>query len=139
MPNLISDLALIGAPPQHRDHHWGDGPFYLPSIHPTATVGAFSSVDSGFQRRTRIGPRSWIMKHVHVGHDVVIGADCIICPQSSIGGHVELGDNVRVDMGVTIRPFVKVGDHARLGMGAVVLHDVPAGEVWVGNPARRLR
>jgi acetyltransferase-like isoleucine patch superfamily enzyme len=24
-------------------------------------------------------------------------------------------------------------------MGSVVLRDVPPGEVWVGNPARRLR
>ena len=35
--------------------------------------------------------------------------------------------------------FVQVGDDARIGMGAVVVTDVPAGEVWAGNPARPIR
>jgi serine acetyltransferase len=32
-----------------------------------------------------------------------------------------------------------VGAWALIGMGAVVLTDVPAAEVWVGVPARRMR
>lgn len=31
----------------------------------------------------------------------------------------------------------EIGDGAVVGAGAVVTHDVPAGEVWVGNPARK--
>lgn len=29
--------------------------------------------------------------------------------------------------------------HAMIGIGSVVTHDVPAGEVWVGSPARFLK
>jgi acetyltransferase-like isoleucine patch superfamily enzyme len=32
-----------------------------------------------------------------------------------------------------------IGAGAVIGMGSVVLHDVPAGEVWAGVPARRIR
>jgi UDP-2-acetamido-3-amino-2,3-dideoxy-glucuronate N-acetyltransferase len=44
----------------------------------------------------------------------------------------------RIGGGVTILPGVTVGEDALIGGGAVVTKDVPAGEVWVGNPARRL-
>ncbi len=32
-----------------------------------------------------------------------------------------------------------IGEGAVVGAGSVVTHDVPAGEVWAGNPARRIR
>lgn len=39
----------------------------------------------------------------------------------------------------TILPGVTIGENAMIGAGSVVTKDVPAGEVWVGNPARRMR
>lgn len=38
----------------------------------------------------------------------------------------------------TIRCGVTIGENALIGCGSVVTKDVPAGEVWVGNPARKL-
>ena len=34
---------------------------------------------------------------------------------------------------------VTVGENAMIGVGSVVTHDVPAGELWYGNPARFVR
>ena len=34
---------------------------------------------------------------------------------------------------------VEIGEKAMIGAGSVVTKDVPAGEVWVGNPARFVR
>lgn len=39
----------------------------------------------------------------------------------------------------TIRCGVTIGENALIGCGSVVTKDVPAGEVWCGNPARKLR
>lgn len=49
-----------------------------------------------------------------------------------------IGDRVRIGSGAVILP-VRIGDDAIIGAGAVVTKDVPAGETWAGNPARRLR
>lgn len=40
--------------------------------------------------------------------------------------------------GSTILPGVRIGARAMVGAGAVVVADVPAGAVVVGNPARRI-
>lgn len=48
-----------------------------------------------------------------------------ICKGASIGA------------GAVILPGVTIGEGAMIGAGAVVTKDVPAGETWIGNPARR--
>jgi len=49
---------------------------------------------------------------------------------------VIIGDNVRIGIGAIILKGVHIGDRASIGAGAVVTHDVPAGAVMAGNPAR---
>ncbi len=39
----------------------------------------------------------------------------------------------------TILPGVTIGSGAMIGAGSVVTKDVPAGELWVGNPARFMK
>jgi UDP-N-acetylglucosamine acyltransferase len=134
----IHETALIGEPPEHRDWKPGD-PVYPPQIDPTARIEAYVTVEQGLRTPTKVGANAWLMSKVHVGHDAVIGDGCELAPMTSVGGHVQLGRNVRVGMGATFKPFVKVGDGARIGMGAVVVKDVPPGEVWAGCPARPLR
>ena len=43
-----------------------------------------------------------------------------------------------IGAGAIILPGVRIGAGAMIGAGAVVTRDVPAGETWVGNPARRV-
>ena len=133
----VDPTAVIGRPPQHRD--WPPHkPGFVPIIHPDCRIEALCTVDAGRLGHTRLGA-CWLMKMVHVGHDVVIGDGAELAPMTSVGGHVVIGANVKIGQGVTFKPFVNIGDGARIGMGAVVLCDVPEGEVWAGNPARKLR
>ena len=47
-------------------------------------------------------------------------------------------DGAIIGMNATIGAGITIGKNAIIGMGSVVLKDVPAGETWVGNPAKRL-
>lgn len=129
--------AVIGHPPEHRDWQRSD-PVFPPSVHSSARVEAFVTVDAGRERHTFIGERVWLMKHVHVGHDAWIGPDTELSPGVVICGHARLGKGVRVGVNASILPYVTVGDGARIGAGAVVTKNVPAGQTWAGNPARNL-
>ena len=47
-----------------------------------------------------------------------------------------VGCGASIGAGAVILPGVTIGRGAMIGAGAVVTKDVPAGETWVGNPAR---
>ena len=80
---------------------------------------------------------------VVIHEDAVIGADCMIMQQVTIGMIGEdcvprLGNNVYVGAGAKIIGKVNIGDGARIGANAVVTQDVPANYTAVGIPARLL-
>ncbi|MEK6960584.1 MAG: DapH/DapD/GlmU-related protein [Nanoarchaeota archaeon] len=43
----------------------------------------------------------------------------------------------RVGMGTVLNPEITIGENAYVASGSMVTKDVPAREVWMGNPARR--
>lgn len=50
-----------------------------------------------------------------------------VCTGASIGA------------GSTILPGLTIGEGAMIGAGSVVTQDVPAGEMWAGNPAKFIK
>lgn len=88
---------------------------------------------------TTIGDGCRIGECAHIGHDARIGEHTLVLAHAVIGGWARIGSHVKICIGATVRNGIAIGDGATIGMGAVVLEDVPAGETWAGNPARRLR
>lgn len=52
---------------------------------------------------------------------------------------ITIGDNVWLGGGVIVGPGVTIGDNTVVGAGSVVVKDLPANVVAVGNPARVVR
>lgn len=80
-------------------------------------------------------------KSVFVGPGVIFTDDphpVNPSPRIHFGG-AKVEDEVVIGANVTILPHVRIGKHAVVGAGSVVTKDIPAGEVWVGNPARFLK
>lgn len=52
---------------------------------------------------------------------------------------VFVNDNVSIGINCTVLPGLRLEFESVLGAGSVLTKDLPAQEVWVGNPARKLR
>lgn len=50
-----------------------------------------------------------------------------------------IGPDVWIAANVIIKAGVCIGTGAVIGAGSVVTHDVPAYEIWAGNPAKKIR
>lgn len=100
-----------------------------------------------------------------IGNNVTIKNGVQIWDGITIGDNVQIGANVTftndkypraknpnwilekttikrgasIGAGSAIGCGITIGENAMIGMGSVVTHDVPAGEVWVGNPAHFLK
>lgn len=44
-----------------------------------------------------------------------------------------------IGVGSTILCGIEIGENAMIGAGSVVTKDIPAGELWMGNPAKFVR
>jgi sugar O-acyltransferase (sialic acid O-acetyltransferase NeuD family) len=120
---------------------------YATIVHPAATVSSSSRIGPGsvllagvvLSAAVTIGAHVAIMPNVTITHDDVIEDFATIASGVCLGGHVCIGQGAYVGSGALIREDLSVGKRAMVGMGSVVLTDVPAGQVWVGMPARYLR
>lgn len=72
-----------------------------------------------------------------------IGDNCSIFQQVTIGytrkGCPTIGNNVSIFAGAKVLGNISIGDNAVIGANAVVVKDVPANAIVVGNPARIIR
>ena len=52
---------------------------------------------------------------------------------------ITIGDNVWLGGNVVINPNVTIGDNVVIGSGSIVVNDIPANSVAVGNPCKVIR
>ena len=95
------------------------------------------------QSGTRIGAGLKLIHptNIMVGSGVVIGEDCLIFHDVTLGtgqipGTPKIGSKVDVYPGARVLGGVKIGDHSMVGANCVVTRDVPQDSVVVSPPSR---
>ena len=101
-------------------------------------IGANTCIDRGALSDTVIGDHTKINNLCHIAHNNQIGKNVTITGCVNVSGSNQIDDNVWIAPNASIRGFVHLGEKCVVGMGAVVTKDIPAGETWVGNPAKKL-
>lgn len=120
---------------------------YATVVHPFAQVSRSSTVGAGsvllagvvLTADATLGRHVAVMPHAVVTHDVVVRDYATLASAVLLGGGVVVDEGAYLGAGAMVREGVHIGAWSQVGMGSVVLRDVPAGEVWAGNPARKLR
>ena len=103
--------------------------------HDDVEIGALATVDSGTLHPTVLENGCKLDAHVHVGHNVRIGAGTMIAAQAGFAGSSKIGRGVLVGGQAGVADHVVVGDGARLSGKAGVIGNVPPATTVAGYPA----
>ncbi|MDP4285466.1 MAG: UDP-3-O-(3-hydroxymyristoyl)glucosamine N-acyltransferase [Bacteroidota bacterium] len=97
-------------------------------------IGANCTIDRGVSDATIIGMGTKIDNLVHIGHDVVMGKNCLIAAQVGIAGGTILGDGVTLWGQVGVNKTITIGDNAVvMGQGGVT-SSIEGNKSYWGTP-----
>ena len=108
------------------------------SIGDDVELGANVCIDRGTIRDTVIGSGTKLDNLVHIGHNVQIGRDCLLCGQVGIAGSARIGDRVVMAGQCGVNDNIFVGDDVIAGGATKIFTNAPAGRVLLGYPAVKM-
>ena len=94
--------------------------------------------------------------NIRIGNNVILGVGCQVRdtdnhslnPQDRLNGRdwenkmtapIIINDNVFIGANALILKGVKIGNDSIVGAGSVVTKNIPANEIWAGNPAKFIK
>lgn len=101
-------------------------------------LGANVAIDRGTIRDTVIGAGTKLDNLVHIGHNVQVGRDCLLCGQVGIAGSAKIGDRVVLGGQCGVNDNIFVGDDVIAGGATKIFTNAPAGRVLLGYPAVKM-
>lgn len=134
--NHIFPYSVLGTIPQDKKYQGepsslvvGDG--NIIREHVTIHIGT-----KGGGELTRIGDGNLIMAGAHIGHDCVVGSNCVLANYTGLAGHVTVEDYAILGGQTGVHQFVRVGAHCITSGGSKVGKDIPPYTIAQGYPAR---
>ena len=102
-------------------------------------LGALCTIDRGVTGDTTIKRGTKIDNHVHIGHDTVVGQECLIASQVGIAGCVVIEDRVTLWGQVGITSGVTIGEKAVILAQSGVTKSLEGNQTYFGSPAEEAR
>lgn len=101
-------------------------------------IGGNTHIASGSLSDTIIESGCKINGMCFIGSNNHLEENVWITGSTMLAGSVKVGKNSTIFSKVVVREWCNIGENSVIGMGSVVTKNVPAGETWLGNPARKL-
>jgi UDP-3-O-[3-hydroxymyristoyl] glucosamine N-acyltransferase len=101
-------------------------------------VGANAAIDRGTIANSEIGDGTKIDNLVHIGHNCVIGRDCLICGQTGFAGSVRMGDRVVLGGKCGVSDNITIGSDVVAAGASKLFTNVAAGRMVMGHPAVKM-
>jgi len=133
--NRIFSHAVLGSIPQDLKFNGEDVELVIGDNNTIREFTLFNPGTEGGGAITKVGNNNLFMGYVHLGHDVIIGDNCILANAATLAGHVEMGNNAVIGGMTPIHQFVKIGDFAMVGGASALSQDVPPYCMAEGNRA----
>lgn len=102
-------------------------------------IGALCSIDKGVTADTIIGKGTKFDNHCQIGHDTVIGQNCLIGAYAAIAGVTKIEDDVVIWGRVAINKDVVIGKGAVILATSAVDKNLEGGKTYFGVPAEEAR
>jgi UDP-3-O-[3-hydroxymyristoyl] glucosamine N-acyltransferase len=97
-------------------------------------VGACTAIDRGTVRATRVGRNTKIDDLVLIGHNCVIGENCMVCGQVGIAGSSVIEDRVVLGGQAGIADHIVIGSDSVIAGGTLIGQNVPPKSLLMGYP-----
>jgi UDP-3-O-[3-hydroxymyristoyl] glucosamine N-acyltransferase len=102
-------------------------------------IGASCTIDRGVSGDTTIKEGSKFDNQIQIGHDTVIGKNCLIASHTGIAGCVVIGNDVTIWGQVGITSGISIGDKAVILAQSGVSKSLEGGKQYFGSPADEAR
>lgn len=99
-------------------------------------VGNNSCVDRATANSTIVGKGTKIDNLVQIGHNDIIGQNCLFCAHVGISGSVTVGNNVTMAGQAATNGHITIGDNCLFAGRSGIIGDIPSGSVMAGFPAQ---
>lgn len=108
-------------------------------IHDRVEIGACCTIDKGVSGDTVIGEGTKLDNHVHIGHDTVVGKNCLFAAQVGIAGVTKIEDNVILWGQVGVNKDLVIGKGAVVYAQSGVPSSIEGGKIYFGSPVQEAK
>lgn len=122
--NRFYSFACVGVAPQDLKYKGEPTGVTLGDDNVIREYVTVSRGTTGGGGTTRIGSGCLIMAYAHIGHDSVIGDQCILANAATLAGHVIVEDYATVGALCPVHQFCTIGRYAYVGGGTTITQDV---------------
>lgn len=108
-------------------------------IHSNVEIGANCTIDAGVSGNTEIGEGTKIDNIVHIGHDTVIGKNCLLAANVGLAGCVTLEDRVILWGQVGCASDIIIGEGAIVLAQSGIAKSLEGGKTYFGSPCGEVK